>query len=166
MQQLDIFADSRDRVLINRLAEALCDGALAQAGQALAELSQTFPSDRHLGSAAVLMQTLADEQAPGQALSQHSAAAKARAQLAGAVSAAALLVLGAGAAQPWLAQRWQALASTGKHWRGARGRCLLTAKPAPTTAPTPLRCGCRVAPGPRQSKPPAPSIPGAAYLHR
>ena len=110
MQQLDIFADSHDRVLINRLAEALCDGALAQSEQALAELSQTFPDDRHLGSAAVLVQTLAQEQAQGQALSHHSAAAQACEQLAGGVSAAALRVLGADAAKPWLAQRWQALA--------------------------------------------------------
>ncbi len=111
MQQLDIFADSRDPVLINRLAEALCDSALLPPDQALAELSQEFPSDRHLASAAVLVRALADEQALlSTPLPHHAAAAQAREQVAGSVSAAALQVLGADAARPWLAQRWQALA--------------------------------------------------------
>ena len=111
MQQLDIFADSRDRVLINRLAEALCGGEPKLAEQAFTELSAAFPNDRHLGSAAVLMQALADEQAlTPTPLQRPSAAAQARDQLTHRVAAAALQVLGADAAKPWLAQRWQALA--------------------------------------------------------
>ena len=111
MRQLDIFADSHDRVLINRLAEALCDGAPAPVEQALAELVQGFPADRHLASASVLLQALAEEQAQGPApLPHHGAAAQARELLAGRVSTAALEVLGSDAAKLWLAQRWQALA--------------------------------------------------------
>lgn len=98
-------------MLLNRLAEALCAGAGAAVAQALDELQQAFPTDRHLGCAAVLMQALADEQTlAATPLPHHRAAAQACDQLRSPVTAAALQVLGADAAKPWLAQRWQALA--------------------------------------------------------
>ncbi len=111
MHQLDIFADSRDRVLINRLADALCDADIQQAQSASAELAQDFPTDRHLPCAALLIETLASEkQLESTPLQGAAQAESARDQLLQNVAPAALQVLGADAAQVWLLQRWQALA--------------------------------------------------------
>ena len=111
MQQLDIFADSRDRVLINRLAEALCAGDLPQARAATDELAREFPADRHLPGAALLIDALASERQLAAALFQSSTElASAREHLLQPLTQAAHQVLGADAARPWLAHRWLALA--------------------------------------------------------
>ena len=111
MHQLDIFADSRDRVLVNRLAEALCAADLQQAHIAGAALAAEYPADRHLPSAATLIDALAlESQHAAMALPRAADAQSAQDHLLHTLTPAALLVLGADAAKPWLEQRWQALA--------------------------------------------------------
>ena len=61
MQQLDIFNDSRDRVLVNALADSVGRCDVAQARAAAAALQGEFPDDRHLPSAALLIEALAAE---------------------------------------------------------------------------------------------------------
>jgi hypothetical protein len=111
MQQLDIFADSRDRVLLNTLAEALLRDEVAASRTAAAVLGSEFPDDRHLGSAALLIEALAAEATAGAAPLPHAAAALAgRAAIEQTLQAAAATLLGAEAAAGWLASRWRALA--------------------------------------------------------
>ena len=111
MQQLDIFADSRDRVLLNTLADALVQGDRAAAHAAMAALRSEFPDDRQLGPATVLIDAL-----DGEALAAHSPVADAVAALAARrpidtlLHDAARTVLGREAAPHWLTIRWLALA--------------------------------------------------------
>ena len=111
MQQLDIFNDSRDRVLVNHLAEAIAQGALEASRAAESVLRHEFPGDRHLPAAAVLIDHLALEvQAAATPLADPATALAARQALAGAVHGAAHAMLGHKAAGDWLAARWCALA--------------------------------------------------------
>jgi hypothetical protein len=111
MQQLDIFADSRDRVLLNTLAEALVRDELAPARAAATALRREFPDDRHLGAAALLIDALAAEGAVGAAPLPDAAAALAgRAAIEQTLQSAAVALLGAEAAARWLGSRWRALA--------------------------------------------------------
>lgn len=111
MQQLDIFNDSRDRVLINTLAEVIEQGDAAQARAAETALRQEFPDDRHLPAAARLIEQLDQEaQAGTTPLADHAAALAARLALEGSVHDAAHTLLGHGAAAAWRAGRWCALA--------------------------------------------------------
>ena len=111
MHQLDIFADSRDRVLLNTLADALVQGDRAASHAAIAALRSEFPDDRHLEPAALLIDAL-----DGEAMAGDSPVADAAAALAGRnlidtlLHGAARTVLGREAALPWLAIRWLALA--------------------------------------------------------
>ncbi len=110
MQQLDIFNDSRDRVLINAVADAVGLGAVAQARSAVEALRAEFPHDRHLEPAATLIEALAVEEGTGsQPLADHNAAIAARQALEGELQNAALMLLGSAAATRWLAVRWRAL---------------------------------------------------------
>ena len=77
MHQLDIFADSRDRVLLNNLADALVQGDRAASHAAIAALRSEFPDDRHLGPAILLINAL-----DGEALAGDSPVADAAAALA------------------------------------------------------------------------------------
>ena len=61
MHQLDIFADSRDRALLNNLADALVQGDRAAAHTAITTLRSEFPDDRHLGPATLLIDALDGE---------------------------------------------------------------------------------------------------------
>lgn len=111
MQQLDIFNDSRDRVLVNDLAGAVVLADLASSRAAEGALRHEFPDDRHLPAAALLIDTLALEaQAAATPLADHAQALAARQALAGPVHDAAHTLLGHHAAADWLAARWCALA--------------------------------------------------------
>ncbi len=111
MQQLDIFADSRDRVLVNALADAVAQRDIGAAQAAAADLAHEFADDRHLGPAAVLIEAMqaqasaADGPLPGLA-----AALSARETIEQRQRPAAHSLLGAAAAATWLAQSWRALA--------------------------------------------------------
>ncbi len=111
MQQLDIFADSRDRVLADTLAEALAGAEIDTARAAAEALRREFPDDRHLAPAALLVEALQAEQHTGDAPWPDAAAAlAARHHLEHALHPAALAMLGRAGAGPWLARRWQTLA--------------------------------------------------------
>ena len=111
MQQLDIFNDSRDRVLVNTLAEAIVQGSVTRARSAADALRAEFPNDQHLAPALVLIEALAAETIAGtQPLADLTAAQAARQALEDAVQAAAQALLGGTEATPWLAARWCALA--------------------------------------------------------
>lgn len=111
MQQLDIFADSRDRVLVNTLAEVLVRAEIEAARVAARALRSEFPDDRHLPHAAALIDALQAEQHAGDiAWTAAGAALAARRNLEHRLQAAALAMLGRESADTWLATRWQALA--------------------------------------------------------
>jgi hypothetical protein len=111
MQQLDIFADSRDRVLVNLLADAVVGNDPAQARAAAAALREEFPDDRHLAPAQALIDALAAEALAGDSpLPDVAAALAARSHIEQVVQASALTLLGSEAAPTWLAARWRALA--------------------------------------------------------
>lgn len=119
MQQLDIFADSRDVGLRNDLAQALLDGDVPAAQRAAQSLRAESGDDTMLTPASVLIEHL-QAQPPAAAASRLDARAiiDARRHLEGPVAAAAALVFDRGAAQTWLAGRWQVLAqqATGIDW--------------------------------------------------
>ena len=111
MQQLDIFADSRDRVLLNTLADALVQGDRAAAHAAIATLRTEFPVDRHLGPAALLIDALDGEAVAGDSPVADAAAALAvHRHIDTLLHDAARTVLGREAAPLWLTIRWLALA--------------------------------------------------------
>jgi hypothetical protein len=108
MHQLDIFDDSAERMRLNDLAEAIGrdDGAAAQwAEQAL---TADFPDNPHRASAARLIAALMDQDtAPWVDL---DSAVAARRHVEQQLAPAAIDVLGAADAAPWLGRRWRALA--------------------------------------------------------
>ncbi len=111
MQQLDIFADSRDRVLLNTLADSLMLGGGESTHAALAALRSKFPDDRHLGPAALLITALDEEIRAGETpVADASAALAAHRHIGTALHDAAHTVLGHEAAPQWLRSRWQSLA--------------------------------------------------------
>ena len=110
MQQLDIFNDSRDRVLVNAVAEAVGLSDIARAQSALQALRDEFPVDRHVQPATLLIDALsAEHRVAAQPLADHAAALAARQALEGDVGQAAHALLGSTEAAPWLATRWRAL---------------------------------------------------------
>jgi hypothetical protein len=108
-QQLDIFDDGRDVMLVNALAEAVGRDDLPAAHAASAALQREFPDDRHLAPAAVLCAAIAAESA-STAFADGAALMAARQHLDETLTAAAVMLLGRDAAVPWLAARWRALA--------------------------------------------------------
>lgn len=111
MQQLDIFADSRDRVLVNDLAGAVAEGRLDAATTAADALKREFPEDRHLAPAAELVAALsAEAQAGGSPLPDAASVLAARDHIEHRLAAAATTLLGSASAASWLAARWCALA--------------------------------------------------------
>ena len=108
MQQLDIFADSRDVVLRNGLLDQLqCrDGAAART--ALAELAAGYPDDGALSAMRMLTREL--ERAPATPFADHAALAIAHRHLEEEVIPAARRVLPAQAVCAWLAPCWSLLA--------------------------------------------------------
>lgn len=114
MQQLDIFADSRDRMLVNALADALAAGDLAAARAASDALHDEFPADRHLAPAAALIDAL-DDEAARTPLPSAPAAVAAAERLDTVLQPAALAVLGRDATARWCAARWQTLAQRARN---------------------------------------------------
>ena len=111
MHQLDIFADSRDRVLLNNLADALVQGDRAASHAAIAALRSEFPDDRHLGPAILLINALDGEALAGDSpVADAAAALAARDPIDTLLHDAARTVLGREAAPHWLTIRWLAVA--------------------------------------------------------
>lgn len=122
-QQLDIFADSRDVVLRNDLAQALIDGDPAAAQRVAGMLQHEFGADPVLAPAQVLIDHLQWQQSlPCPARLDVGAVREARQHIDGAVTAAAASVLGAQQAAAWLAGRWCWLAeqAAGIGWQPAQ----------------------------------------------
>ncbi len=113
MQQLDIFADSRDVMLRNAVLDELQrrDGDGARA--ALAQLAAEFPDDGALPAMRVLVRELErePERASARAFADHAALAVARRHLEEEVVPAARRVLPAQTVCAWLTPCWSSLAT-------------------------------------------------------
>ncbi|MGF6998346.1 hypothetical protein [Paraburkholderia sp. GAS32] len=108
MQQLDIFADSRDVMLRNDVLEPLQRRDAAAARTALEQLASEYPDDGALPAMTVLVLELG--RGPTAPLADHAALAIARRYLEDEVMFAARRVLPVHAIQPWLAPCWRSLA--------------------------------------------------------
>jgi hypothetical protein len=108
MQQLDIFADSRDVVLRNDVLDQLQRRVGAAARAALVQLAAAYPDDGALSAMGVLTREL--EHAPAVPFADHAALAIARRHLEEEVVPAARRVLPAQTAHAWLAPCWSSLA--------------------------------------------------------
>ena len=108
MQQLDIFADSRDVMLRNDVLERLQQRDAAAARSALAALAGECPDDDLRSALTVLVRALEDESTTR--FADHEALAVAQRVLADEVAPAAQRVLPGHALQPWLASLWRSLA--------------------------------------------------------
>ena len=108
MQQLDIFADSRDVMLRNDVLEPLQRRDAVPARSALERLAGEYPDDGSLPAMTVMVRELEDgSTAP---FVDHAALTLARRHLEDDVVPAARRVLPAQAVQPWLDPCWRALA--------------------------------------------------------
>lgn len=119
MQQLDIFADSRDVMLRNDVLEQLQRRATQAAQAALDLLANEYPYDGALCSMTVLVEQL--QRGSNAPFPDHAALAIARHHLEGAVIPAARRVLPTHTVQAWLTPCWRALAqrATGLVYCGA-----------------------------------------------
>jgi hypothetical protein len=108
MQQLDIFADSRDVMLRNDVLEALQRRDRVSARTALERLASDYPDDRALPAITVLVGEL--EGGSTAPFADHETLASARRHLEDEVTPAARRVLPASTMQSWLAPCWRALA--------------------------------------------------------
>jgi hypothetical protein len=106
-KQLDLFADSRDVMLRNDLAEALVREGASAASAALARLAAEYPDDATLQPAQQMVAALAASTTP---FADAAAAEKAQSELEHGLTHAARAVLGPAQATPWLRLRWAALA--------------------------------------------------------
>lgn len=108
MDQLDIFADSRDVMLRNDVLERLQQRDAPPARAALERLTGDYPADDALPALALLVHALESESdAP---LANHESLARTHHVLANAVVPAAQRVLPRQAVQTWLAPLWRSLA--------------------------------------------------------
>ncbi|MBC8751905.1 hypothetical protein OKW42_004434 [Paraburkholderia sp. WC7.3d] len=119
MQQLDIFADSRDVMLRNDVLEQLQRRHVAAARVALDLLRVEFPDDGALPAMVVLVRELG--RASTAPLADHVALAIARRHLDDEVAPAASRVLPAHTVHAWLAPCWRSLAqrAAALEFRGA-----------------------------------------------
>jgi hypothetical protein len=108
MQQLDIFADSRDVMLRNAVLEQLERRDAASARTALEGLAAEYPDDGALPAMTVLVGEL--ERAPTAPFSDHAALANARRHLEDEVVYAARRVLPVQSVHAWLTPCWRTLA--------------------------------------------------------
>jgi hypothetical protein len=108
MQQLDIFADSRDVMLRNAVLEELQRRDGDGARTALDQLTTEFPGDGTLSLMRVLVREL--ERAPATPFADHAALAIARRHLEEEVVPAARWVLPTQTVCAWLAPCWSSLA--------------------------------------------------------
>lgn len=109
MQQLDIFEDGAERMRLNDLVSALERDDIPAARLAVAALSAEFPDNPQLKAAALLISSLA-RAAEARALPDLDAADRARNVIERDLAPAAIALLGAAEAGPWLARRWRELA--------------------------------------------------------
>lgn len=116
--QLDLFADSRDVVLGNDLADAVLRGDAAAAAGCLDALSLAYPTDSRLGAAALLVQATQNRKtAP---FADHADATAEGSLLRERLAPAAHSVLGAERSRGWLAARWRLVAERGQRLPYAR----------------------------------------------
>ena len=108
MQQLDIFADSRDVMLRNDVLEALNRRHPGDARQAWQRLAGEFPDDGSLSGLTTLIDVLEDDLAPP--FADHLALATTCLRLDGEVEPAARRLLGDAAGRAWLTPCWRAVA--------------------------------------------------------
>ncbi|CAD6563027.1 hypothetical protein ACFQ3P_41235 [Paraburkholderia sabiae] len=158
MQQLDIFADSRDVMLRDDVLEQLQRRDAVPARLALERLVSDYPVDGSLPAMRVLVRELEDgSTAP---FVDHAALANARQHLEDDVVPAARRVLPAQAVQPWLAPCWRALAAR------AASLAFRATEADGHTGITPRRCSCwRATAWPRSMRLRA-SNRGGASRHR
>ncbi|CAB3809308.1 hypothetical protein LMG28614_07008 [Paraburkholderia ultramafica] len=108
MQQLDIFADSRDVMLRNDVLDALQRRDAVEARQAWQKLVDDFPDNETLAGLATLIGVLEGDSATP--FADHRALATACRHLGDAVEPAARRLLGDAAGQAWTASCWRAVA--------------------------------------------------------
>ncbi|MFD1559601.1 hypothetical protein ACFSHT_28835 [Paraburkholderia silviterrae] len=123
MQQLDIFADSRDVMLRNDVLERLQQRDATPARAALMRLTDEYPDDEASPALAALVRALeAGSAAP---LVDHEAFAQTHRVLANEVVPAAQRVLSRQTVQAWLAPLWRSLArrAAGLAFRAAAEDC-------------------------------------------
>ena len=108
MQQLDIFADSRNVMLRNAVLEELQRRDGDGARTALDQLATEFPDDGTLSAMGTLVREL--ERTPTTPFADHAALAVARRHLEEEVVPAAQRVLPAQTVYAWLAPAWSSLA--------------------------------------------------------
>lgn len=111
--QLDIFADSRDVMLRNDVADALQRRDAVAARGALQLLLSEHPSDDLLPALGTLTRALG-EQRP-ERFGDHDALQHARGEITREVMPAAARVFGAAAGSAWVAPFWRALAHAAAH---------------------------------------------------
>ncbi|MFM0150384.1 hypothetical protein [Paraburkholderia sp. RL18-085-BIA-A] len=111
MQQLDIFADSRDVMLRNDVLEQLQRRDAVSARTALALLAGEYPDDGALPAMNVLVGELERGRGSTAPLADHAALAIARRHLEDEVLSAARRVLPKQTVHAWLALCWRALAA-------------------------------------------------------
>lgn len=132
MQQLDIFADSRDVILRGDLCEALLARDAQASQRALAALAAEVPDDAMLPEAQVLAAALlrAREGSAATAFAKGDEAERAVAQVRSELAPAAERALPRGTARDWLVPFWAALAR--------RAAALRFASELPTAHAAPL----------------------------
>ncbi|MFB9127606.1 hypothetical protein E2553_41625 [Paraburkholderia dipogonis] len=108
MQQLDIFADSRDVMLRNDVLDALHRRHAIDARRAWQKLADGFPDDNTLAGLTTLIDEL--ERDAATPFADHPALAATSAHLIDEVEPAALRQLGAAAGRTWMASCWRAAA--------------------------------------------------------
>jgi hypothetical protein len=108
MQQLDIFADSRDVMLRNDVLEPLQRRDAAQARAALDRLRDAYASDEALPALDVLVHAL--ESSTTECFADHPMVAAARRTLEEDVTPAARRMLPGPTVEAWLAPCWRSLA--------------------------------------------------------
>ncbi|MFM0175840.1 hypothetical protein PQR33_41785 [Paraburkholderia sediminicola] len=108
MQQLDIFADSRDVTLRNDLLEQLQRRDATAARTALDRLACEYPDDGALSAMTVLVQELGS--GPGAPFADHAALDGARRHLENEVLPALRRVFPVQSVQSWIAPCWKSLA--------------------------------------------------------
>ncbi|MEX3968104.1 hypothetical protein AB4Y42_38965 [Paraburkholderia sp. EG286B] len=110
MEQLDIFADSRDVMLRNDVVDALLRRDAGAARAAWTRLGAQYPGDGTLLASGTLVLVLALEADCRWPFADHAELAVARRELSETIAAAAQRVLPLTCVQAWLAPCWRALA--------------------------------------------------------
>jgi hypothetical protein len=116
MQQLDLFADSRDVILRNETIAALRAEDWSAAYQGWAKLRAEYANDVLLGPMKTLLDALTSPLHGGAMEADAEEMAAALTRMEQLIVPAALRVFGGDAALPWLAVFWRALAESVAGW--------------------------------------------------